>query len=86
MDKPTVPIDTREEKLDRQLPSNMGKIEKATYEFEILVAADNARPCRRIRVKLDYDPESDELVFDPVNKSRYPWWARWPWLRSKWQD
>jgi hypothetical protein len=25
--------------------------EKATYEFEILVAADKARPCRRVLVK-----------------------------------
>jgi hypothetical protein len=58
---------------------------KATYEFEILIAADNARP-RRVRVKFDYDPQSDELNerrLEPVNKPRYPWWSCWRWLRSR---
>jgi hypothetical protein len=58
--------------------------DKATYEFEILIAADNARPCC-VRVEFDYDPQSDELRFVPVNKTRYPWWAWWRWLRSRWQ-
>jgi hypothetical protein len=58
---------------------------KAKYEFEILIAADNARP-RRVLVKFDYDPEKDELRFVPVNKARYPWWAWWRWLRSRWQE
>jgi hypothetical protein len=58
----------------------------ATYEFEILIAADNARPRRRVRVEFTYDPNSDELRFEPVNKARYPWWAWWRWLRSRWQE
>ncbi len=61
---------------------------KATYEFEILIAADNARP-RRVRVKFDYDPQSDELNerrLEPVNKPRYPWWSCWRRLRSRWQE
>jgi hypothetical protein len=58
---------------------------KATYVFEILIAADNARPRRRIPVKFDYDPTaSDALKFDPVNKARYPWWAFWRWP-SRWK-
>jgi hypothetical protein len=54
-----------------------------TYVFEILIAADNARP-RRIRVEFTYDPGSDELGFKPLNKARYPWWMVWQWrpLRS----
>jgi hypothetical protein len=55
---------------------------KGTFELAILIAADNARP-RRIPVAFTYDVESDELKFEPVNKARYPWWARWRWLRSK---
>jgi hypothetical protein len=50
---------------------------KATYEFEILVAADNARPRHRIPVKFTFDPFSNGLEFEPVNKARYPWWAFW---------
>ena len=50
---------------------------KATYELEILVAADNARPRHGIPVKFTYDPNSDDLDFEPVNEARYPWWARW---------
>src|SRR5262249_13405544 len=59
---------------------------KATYELEILVAADRARPCHRIPVKFTYDPNSDELQFEPVNRAQYPWWARWRWLRSLLDD
>jgi hypothetical protein len=55
--------------------------DKATYEFEMLIVAENARP-RRVQIKFDYDPQSDELRFKPVIKTRYPWWARWRWLRS----
>jgi hypothetical protein len=51
--------------------------DKATYEFEILVAADNARPCRRVLVKFAYDPQNDELQITPLNRSRYPWWSVW---------
>jgi hypothetical protein len=51
--------------------------EKATYEFEILIAADNARPCHRVMVKFAYDPQSDELQFTPVNRARFPWWIAW---------
>lgn len=51
--------------------------ERATYELEILVAADNARPCRRVLVTFDFDPQSDELQFTPLNRARYPWWCAW---------
>ena len=58
--------------------------DKGTYEFEILVAADNARPNRKIPVKFTFDPASDELVFDSVDRSRYPWWAlKWRARRAK---
>jgi hypothetical protein len=62
--------------------------DKATYEFEILIAADNARP-RCVRVKFNYDPQTDELDerrLEPVNKTRYPWWSYWRRLRSRWQE
>jgi hypothetical protein len=57
----------------------------ASYEFEILIAADNARPRHRIRVEFTYDPNSDDLAFKPLDKARFPWWAFWKWrlLRSK---
>jgi hypothetical protein len=68
------------------MPTNLAPFltDKATYEFDILIAADNARP-RRILVKFDYDPKSDDLLFDPVDGTHYPWWAWWRRLRSKWQ-
>jgi hypothetical protein len=49
--------------------------DKGSYEFEILVAAENARPVRKIQVKFDHDPQSDELQFTPVDRERLPWWA-----------
>jgi hypothetical protein len=55
--------------------------DKATYEFQMLIVAGNARPSR-VQIKCDYDPQSDELSFAPVNKTRYPWWKFWRWLRS----
>jgi hypothetical protein len=69
-----------------QMPTNLAPFltDKATYEFDIIIAADNARP-RRILVKFDYDPKSDDLLFEPVDGTHYPWWAWWRRLRSKWQ-
>ena len=60
--------------------------DKGTYEFEILIAADNARPSRKIPVKVKFDPASDELEFESVDRSRYPWWkplAKWRARRAK---
>jgi hypothetical protein len=48
--------------------------EKATYKFEVTIAADNAAPRRGIPVELTFDPEQDDLTFKPVNRARYPWW------------
>jgi len=53
--------------------------DKATYVFDVLIAADNARPRRHVSVKFTYDPQSNELSPKPVNKVRYPWWAFWRW-------
>jgi hypothetical protein len=51
---------------------------KATYEFKILVAADNAKPQRDITVTFDYDPKSDDLEITPLDATRFPWWrALW---------
>jgi hypothetical protein len=49
--------------------------DKGRYEFEILIAAENARPVRNIQVKFDYDPSRDELQFTDVDRERMPWWA-----------
>ena len=76
-------------RISHELPSSLLPFvdkAKATYELEILVAADNARPRHRIPVKFTYDPNSDKLDFEPVNRARYPWWARWRWLRSLLDD
>jgi hypothetical protein len=45
------------------LPNSLGNFfaDKATYTFEILVAADNADPSK-ILVGFDYDPQNDELL------------------------
>jgi len=62
---------------------------KGSYEFEILVGAENARPVRKIRVKFDYDPNKDELEFTPVDRERLPWWAGGPMgarVRSWWNN
>jgi hypothetical protein len=56
--------------------------EKATYEFKILVAADNAKPQRDITITVDYDPKSDELGITPLDATRHPWW-RELWRRSR---
>jgi hypothetical protein len=50
--------------------------DKATYGFEVLVAADNARPCHQIPIVFDFDPQSNDLQFAPVDRTRSPWWAR----------
>jgi hypothetical protein len=49
--------------------------EKGTYPFRILIAADNARPHRDLTVSFDYDPESDDLSFTPLDAMRFPWWS-----------
>jgi hypothetical protein len=55
---------------------------KGTYTFKVLVASNNARP-RWIPVEFAFDPAHDRLEFKPVNRTRYPWWGRWRWLRSR---
>jgi hypothetical protein len=54
--------------------------DKATYEFNILIAADNAKPQRDLTVRFDYDPASDDLSFTPLDATDFPWWWR---LRQK---
>jgi hypothetical protein len=44
--------------------------EKATYEFKLLIAADNAKPQRDITVTFKYDPKSDDLRITPVDATR----------------
>jgi hypothetical protein len=76
-------------RISPELPSSLWPFvsdDKATYELEILVAADNARPRHRIPVKFTHDPNSYELEFESVNRAQYPWWARWRWLRSRLGD
>jgi hypothetical protein len=65
-----------------QLPTSLAPLftgERATYEIEVLVAADNARPSSRMNVQFAYDPRNDELEVTPLDKTRYPWWACWKW-------
>jgi hypothetical protein len=59
-----------------QLPHSLSTFfdDKATYEFEVLIAADNASPVRR-KVRFDYDPQSDHLIFREIKHERFPWWA-----------
>jgi hypothetical protein len=57
---------------------------EASYEFDILIAADNARP-RPLKVKFAYDPDSEDLTFDEIAKARVPWWAWWRRLR-RWRE
>lgn len=62
--------------------------DKGSYEFEILIAAENARPVRRIEIKIDHDPKSDELQFESIDRERLPWWAGKSWgarVRSWWK-
>jgi hypothetical protein len=48
--------------------------ERATYELEILVAADNARPCRRVLVMFDFDPQTADAA---MKQARIAWgWAQ----------
>jgi hypothetical protein len=71
----------RKLRVSHEMPSSLEPLfpgDMATYEFEILIAADNARP-RHIRVEFTYDPDNDELGFKPLDKARYPWWAFWKW-------
>ena len=73
---------TRRLGLPADFPTSLFKFfdaEKATYEFTILIAADNAKPQRDIKVTFKYDPTSDDLEFIPVEATRLPWWYRlWP--------
>jgi hypothetical protein len=55
---------------------------KATYRFDLLIAADNARP-RKVPIEVVFDPEQTDLNFIPLN-TRYPWWRLWWWLRAQW--
>ena len=58
--------------------------DKGTYEFDILIVADNAPP-RKIAIKFDFDPHKDDLmVEDHQIRARFPWWAQWRWLRPRW--
>jgi hypothetical protein len=56
----------------------------ADYEFNILVAADNARP-RPLAVKFSYDPNRKDLILTSIRRARFPWWAGCRRLRSRWQ-
>jgi hypothetical protein len=57
--------------------------DKATYQFKILIAADNAKPQRDLTVTFDYDPKSDDLKFTPLDATRFPWWYKLrPWRVS----
>jgi hypothetical protein len=55
---------------------------KARYTFDILIAADNARP-RKIPIEVVFDPAQADLNYIPLN-TRYPWWRIWWWLRAQW--
>jgi hypothetical protein len=57
---------------------------KATYRFDLLISADNARP-KKVPVEVVFDPEQTELSFIPLN-TRYPWWRLWWWLRASVRD
>jgi hypothetical protein len=61
----------------RHFPNSLQNFftEPGTYDLEALVAADNARPCHRIPIRFHYSPDTDELLFRPVNRARFPWWA-----------
>jgi hypothetical protein len=50
--------------------------EKGTYEFEVLVAADNASPRHDLRVRFDFDPARDDLHLTPLDARLLPWWRR----------
>jgi hypothetical protein len=65
--------------LDEFLKSYQGK---ATYTYDLLIGADNARP-RVVPVEVEFDPEQTDLKFIPLN-TRYPWWRLLWWLRSQW--
>jgi len=55
---------TRRLGLPADFPTSLFKFfdaEKATYEFTILIAADNAKPQRDIKVTFKYDPTSNDL-------------------------
>ena len=58
-----------------QMPHSLSSFfeDKATYDFEVLIAADNASPTRCL-VRFDYDPQSDDLTFREVKHERFPWW------------
>jgi hypothetical protein len=74
--------DGRVLQVSHEMPTSLMPLfagDNATYEFEILIAADNARP-RHIRVGFTYDANSDDLAFEPIDKTRFPWWRFWKWL------
>jgi hypothetical protein len=76
--------DRRALQVAHEMPTSLAHLfasDNATYELQILVAADNAPPRRRIRVRFTYDANSDDLAFEPVNETRFPWWAFWKRLR-----
>jgi hypothetical protein len=57
---------------------------KATYVLDVLMAADNARPCT-IPVKFTFDPNHRDLVDIKWRTwARYPWWSRWRWTKWLW--
>jgi hypothetical protein len=53
---------------------------KATYRYDLLISADNARP-RTVSVEFEFDPKRDSLKFIPFNTRYFGWRIRW-WLRS----
>ena len=58
----------------RKAPSTLKDFfkDKGTYEFDILIGAGNARPHVRIPVKFKFDPASNVLDHEPLDRSRYP--------------
>jgi hypothetical protein len=79
------PKDGRILRVSHELPSSLAPLfdgSNATYDFDILIAADNTSP-RRIRVEFTYDPTGNELRFTPLDRARYPWWMFWRWRRGQ---
>jgi hypothetical protein len=55
---------------------------KATYTYDLLIGADNARP-RIVPVEVEFDPEQTDLKFIPLN-TRFPFWRLLRRLRALW--
>jgi hypothetical protein len=63
--------------LNRSMPTTLAAFlnsysGKATYRYDLLISADNARP-RIVPLELDFDPERDSLKFIPFNTRYFGW-------------